>query len=244
MKRLLAAAILALAIPAPELAHAQASPDDASFLAQRCRGRVDREAMRGAAVIAEAAATYRSIVDMALRNRPAGVRIGIAESHALLPRLQPVVDDRTYGAVEARVTDMDNAFAKEDLNGAALAATEAFRGVVTAIDPTVRRMPLDVALLHYTAMKLAVLSSASEIDWPAIQATAKESERSWIGIRRYIRDANLRVLLAEINSGLREAANRNDAAGVRFAASLQTQSIAVLQDFFERLTQAMARARR
>lgn len=244
MKRLLAAAILALAIPMPLPAYAQAPSDDASVLMQRGRGRVDREAMRGATVIAEAAATYRSIIDMALRGRPAGVRIGITEARALLPKLQPAVDDRTYGAIEARTTDMDNAFAKEDLHGAALAATEAFRGVVTAIDPTVRRMPLDVALLHYTAMKLAVLSSSSEFDWPAIQATAKESERSWIGIRRYIRDANLRVLLAEINSGLREAANRNDAAGVRFAANLQIQSIPVLQDFFERLTQAMARARR
>lgn len=242
MKGLLAAAIVALLIPAP--AAAQTPPDDGSLqLAQRSRGRLDREAMRAATTIAEAAATYKTIIATALRGRPDTVRLQLIQARATLPRLRPVLDDKAYAALESHVTGMEEAHAKDNAVGTALAATEAFKVVVTAIDPAMRRMPPEVALLNYAALKLTVLASAVEIDWPAIQATAKESDKSWIATRRYVRDGNLRVLLAEIQSGLRDAVTRNDAAGVKFAASLQIHSIALLQELFGQMARAMGRAR-
>ena len=257
MKRLSAAALtlailvpalLVLAMPAPTRAQTAAlAPDDAAQLAQqqqRGRGRPDREAMRAADTIAEAAATYRHVIEMALRGQIAPVQAGVTEAHRMQPRLRPLLDDKANTALDSAGNAMDTALAKEDLTATGLAAAEAFKTVVTSIDPQMRRMPSDVALLHYTALRLAVLVSATEIDWAAVRATAKDAEKAWIGTRRTLRNGNLRVLLSEIQSGLRDAAARNDAAGVKFAATLQIQSIAVLQDFFTRMAQAMGRARR
>ena len=58
-----------------------------------------------------------------------------------------------------------------------------------------------------------------------------------------VRDTNLRVLLSEIQSGLREAVTRSDAASVKYGARLQIASTAVLRDFFERFARSMARGR-
>jgi len=138
---------------------------------------------------------------------------------------------------------METAEAKGNLNATALAATEAFKVVVTEMDPQMRRLPLEVSLQTYSAFRLVVLASAPQIDWPAVSQAAKDSEKSWIALRRMVRDTNLRVLLSEIQSGLRDAVGRNDAPSVKFAARLQVASTAVLRDFFNRMAQAMARSR-
>jgi hypothetical protein len=243
-KALLAAILIMLSVPTAALA--QTPPDDASQtqqLAQRGRGKPDREAMRATTAIAEAAATYKDVVEMAMRGRTAALRSGQTTVNATLPRLRPVLDDTAFAALQRHVSEMEEAQAKEDLTATALAAAEAFKTVVSAIHPAMRRMPPDVALMDYAAMRLTVLASATEIDWPAIQATAKDSEKSWIALRRFIRDGNLRVLLARVQSGLRDAVTRNDAAGVKFAASLQADSVAVLHDLFGRMARAMGRRR-
>lgn len=239
-RALLAAVLIALLIPAPTLAQ---TPDDTSPQAQRGRGKPDREAMRAAATIAAAAATYRGVVEMALQGQTAALRSGQTAVNATLPRLRPLLNEAAYANLERRVRDMEQATARDDLTATALAATEAFKVVVMAINPAMRRMPADVALLDHAGMRLFVLASATEIDWPAIQATAKDSEKSWIALRRFIRDGNLRVLLARIQGGLRDAVARSDPAGVKFAASLQLDSTAVLNDMFDRMARAMGRTR-
>jgi hypothetical protein len=130
-----------------------------------------------------------------------------------------------------------------NLTATALAAAESFKTIIMAMNPQMRRTPVEVSLHTYAALKLVVLASASTPDWPAMVLTAKDSEKSWIALRRMVRDTNLRVLLSEIQSGLRDSVTRNDAAGVKFAARLQVGSTAVLRDFFERFARSMARGR-
>lgn len=138
---------------------------------------------------------------------------------------------------------MESAEASGNLSATAVAASEAFKVVVAAMDPQLRRLPLEVSLHTASALKLVALTAAPEPDWAAIGQTAKESEKSWIALRRMVRDTNLRVLLSEVQSGLRDAVARKDAASVKFAARLQVGSTAVLRDFFTRMMQAMARGR-
>jgi hypothetical protein len=221
---------------------AQTPPaDDATGQVQRGRGKEARDAARAATLFSEAATTYAEIVNLCLTDRAPAVRAAINSARGEFIRLRPMLKEETAAALEKRFDEMVVAEANGNLIATALAATESFKTIITAMNPQMRRTPVEVSLHTYSAFKLVVLASAPEIDWPAVTQSAKESEKSWIALRRMVRDTNLRVLLSEIQSGLREAVARNDAASVKFAARLQVGSTAVLRDFFERFARTMAR---
>ena len=234
--------ILAVSMVLPVAAQTP-PPDDVTGQVQRGRGKEAREAARAATLFSEAASTYADIVNLCLTDRAPAVRLALSSARGELTRLRPMLKEETAVALEKRLADMETAEASGNLTSTALAASELFKTIVTAMNPQMRRTPIEVSLHTYAAFKLVVLASAAEIDWPAVTQAAKESEKSWIALRRMVRDTNLRVLLSEIQSGLREAVARNDAASVKFAARLQVGSTAVLRDFFERFARSMARGR-
>ncbi len=240
------AAVLALVLAVSNAWPAAAQtppPDEVTAETQRPRGKQAREMARAAALLSQAASTYADIVNLCLTDRAPAVRLNIASARGELTRLRPLLKDETTAALEARIKEMEDADAGGNLTATALAATEAFKIIVTSMRPQMRRTPLEVSMHTYAAFKLVVLASASELDWAAMGQAQKESEKSWIALRRMVRDTNLRVLLSEIQSGLREAVGRSDAASVKFGARLQIASTAVLRDFFGRMARAMARGR-
>jgi hypothetical protein len=200
-----------------------------------------RDAQRVMAAFSGAAGTYTDIVELTLGERMDAVRLRIAAARGDLARLRPMVPDETFGQLENRLADVEAAYDKGDKTATALAALEGFRTILDSGDPRLRRSPVEISLQSYNAFKMMVLTSADKVDWQAVRVVAKDSEKTWISIRRFVRDTNLRVLLSRIQNGLRDAAGRDDAAAVKFAASLQLASVPVLQDFVARLTQAMAR---
>ena len=236
------ALVLAMSIAPPAAAQTR-SPDDTTGQVQRLRGKQVREAARAAARLNEAATTYAEIIELTVTDRPDAVRLRITSARAELARLRPIVSQETFAAFKKHFDEMVIAEANDNLTGAALAAAENFKVIFMAMDGRMRRTPLEVWQHTYAAFKLVLLATAARIDWPAVGQAAKESEKSWIALRRMVRDTNLRVLLSEIQSGLRDAVARNDAAGVKFAARLQIGSIGVLRDLFNRMAQAMARRR-
>lgn len=236
------ALVLAVSVASPAAAQAPPS-EEVSEESRRGRGKQAREMARAARALSDAASTYAEIVNLALTERAGAVRISIASARGELKRLRQDLDDETTAALESRLGEMEVAEADGNLTAAALAATEAFRTIVTTMKPQMRRTPLQVSLHTYSAFRLVVLASAAEIDWAAIGQAQKQSEKSWIALRRMVRDTNLRVLLSEIQAGLRDAVARKDAASVKFGARLQIASTAVLRDFFGRVARAMAQGR-
>lgn len=235
---------LGLSMPTPGLAQDAPRNDSGAEAAKDSNeSRPGREAARAASTLSEIAQTFREIAVLALGDRPEGVRVGVISTRAAVWRLRPLLDSETYAQLESQLAGIEELSANGDKTGTALAANDAFKIAVTAISPAARRMPLEVAMQNYSGLKLTILASAAEVNWEAIKLTAKESEKSWIKLRRAIRDTNMRVLLSEIQSGLSDAAARQDAAGVRFAARMQLASVAVLRDFFERFARAMAKGR-
>jgi hypothetical protein len=243
-KGMAAVVALGLAVSLALPATAQVPPsDDMTGQTQRGRGKEAREAARAAGFFSDAASTYAEIVNLCLTDRAGAVRMNIGSARGELMRLRPHVTAETFAALEKRLDEMETAESDGNLTATALAATESFKLVVTAMNPQMRRVPLEVSIHTYAAFKLVVLVSASEIDWAAVALAAKDSEKSWIALRRMVRDTNLRVLLSEIQSGLRDAVTRNDTGSVRYGARLQIASTAVLRDFFQRMAEAMARRR-
>jgi hypothetical protein len=237
--------ILAVSLVLPAVAQTPPADDAIEQQAQHGREgrRQAREAQRTANLFSEAATTYVEIINLCLTNRGGSVRSVLGSARGELTRLRPMLKEDVQHALETRLTEMDAAEGNGDLTATALAAAESFKTVVTAMNPQMRRTPVEVSLHTYSAFKLITFASASTVDWTAITRTAKDSEKSWIALRRMVRDTNLRVLLSEIQSGLRDSVARNDAAGVKFAGRLQVGSTAVLRDLFERFARSMARGR-
>lgn len=245
--------LLAVCLISQTAAQAQPQPADDAIeqQAQQGQGKETREqrkdartAQRAATLFSDAASTYVEIINLCLTNRGGTVRSVLGSARGELARLRPMLHEDAQNALDGRLAEMEAAESSGNLTATALAATESFKTLVTAMRPETRRTPLQVSLHTYSAFRLVVLASAPEkIDWPVVAQTAKESEKSWIALRRMVRDTNLRVLLSEIQSGLRDAVARNDAAGVKFAARLQIGSTAVLRDFFERFARSMAQRR-
>jgi hypothetical protein len=236
------ALVLAVSIMSPAVAQAP-PPDEVTGETPRIRGKQAREMARAAMLLSEAASTYAEIINLCLTDRASAVRLNLSSARGELTRLRPILKEETATALETRINEMEAADASGNLTATALAATEAFKVIVTSMRPEMRRTPLEVSMHTYAAFKLVVLASATELDWAAVGQAQKESEKSWIALRRMVRDTNLRVLLSEIQSGLREAVGRSDAASVKFGARLQIASTAVLRDFFGRMARAMARGR-
>lgn len=245
------ALVLAASIALPGVA--QTSPDAPTGQTQRDRGRQAREAARAAALLSDAASTYVEIASLGSMGRAGAealqarlrrdVRGNLRSAGRELRRLRPFLNEETAGRLDRRLQEMDTAEADGDLTATALAATESFRTIVTTMTPEMRRIPLEVSLHTYNALKLLILASVGQPDWPAVVQTLKDSERSWIALRRMVSDTELRVLLSEIQSGLREALKRSDAENIKFGARMQIASAAVLRDLFDRMARAMARQR-
>ena len=247
-KTAVAGMILAVSLVLPALAQSQPPPADDAIAQQaqqgrESRGKQAREAQRAATLFSDAATTYVEIINLCLTNRGGSVRAVLRSASGELARLRPMLKEDAQKTLESRLGEMETAESNGDLTTTALAAAESFKTVITAMNPQMRRTPIEVSLHTYSAFKLVVLASAVQVDWPAIALTARDSEKSWIALRRMVRDTNLRVLLSEIQSGLRDAVARNDATGVKFGARLQIASTAVLRDVFERFAQSMARGR-
>jgi hypothetical protein len=238
----LAGLILALSIVLPVAAQTPPA-DETTGQSQRGRGKEARQAERAATQFSEAATTYAEIINLCLTERVNALRLAIDSARGELSRLRPMLKEETAAALEKQLITMETAEATGNLTSTALAANESFKTIITAMDPRMRRTPIEVSLHTYSAFQLIVLASAPQIDWPAVTQSAKDSEKSWIALRRMVRDTNLRVMLSEMQSGLRDAVSRNDAASVKFAARLQVASTAVLRDFFERFARSMARGR-
>lgn len=241
-KGMAAVAGLMLAVSLALPVAAQTPPaDDVTGQIQRGRGKEARQAERAATLFSEAATTYAEIVNLCLTDRAPAVRLALSSARGELTRLQPMLKEEAVAALQNNLASMETSEAAGNLTFIALAASESFKTIVTSMNPQIRRTPIEVSLHTYQAFRLVTLASAAEIDWPAVTQSAKESEKSWITLRRMVRDTHLRVLLSEIQSGLRDAVSRNDAASVKFAARLQVGSTAVLRDFFERFARSMAR---
>lgn len=239
-----AAVILAVSLIEPVSAQSPPPADDAiAQQAQQGRGQQARDAQRSAMQFSDAATTYVEVINLCLTNRNGAVRSALGSARGEFARLRPMLNEDAQKSLEARLGEMESAESSGNLTATALAAAESFKTIVTAMPPQMRHIPIEVSLHTYSAFKLVVLATAPQADWVAISQTAKDSEKSWIALRRIVRDTNLRVLLSEIQSGLRDAVARNDAAGVKFAARLQVGSTAVLRDFFERFARSMARGR-
>jgi len=89
---------------------------------------------------------------------------------------------------------MEQASAKNDVLGAALAAVEAYRNLEGAADVARSEVPREVPMMDYAAFKLSLLTMTPAVDWDVIAATTREADGNWAALAKRVHDTGLRNL--------------------------------------------------
>jgi hypothetical protein len=202
------------------------------LLAQKAPASAINDANRNTK-LASAASITEDLIDFALSGKAGGVAEKVAVMRKTLPTLRPLLSDGDVATLERQVTEMEQASAKSDILGTALAAVEAYRTVESAMGARRGPAPLEVAMMDYSGFKLSILAAAQAADWATITATAKEAELFWAALAKTIPDTSIRNLVGAIQAGLKGAVERKDIDGVKFAARMQLEVVDVLEQYFK-----------
>lgn len=184
--------------------------------------------------LADAASITEDLIDFALDGKADNVAEKVAAMRKTLPTLRPLLSDSDVATLGRQVTEMEQASAKSDILGTALAAVEAYRTIESATDAGRSPVPMEVAMMDYSGFKLSILAAAQAADWPTITATATEADQFWAALEKKIQDTNIRNLVGAIQVGLKDAVERKDINGVKFAAKMQLEVVDVLEPYLKR----------
>jgi hypothetical protein len=233
LKHAAAAAAITATMVLPCLAQTPGSSTRLRLAQTTATGSV-KDANRNAK-LADAASIAEDLIDLALDGKADKVAEKVSAMRKALATLRPLIADDGFATVEGQVTEMEQASAKNDAVGAALAAVEAYRIIEKATDAARGPVPLEVAMIDYAGFKLSLLVARPEPDWTAVAVTAREADGNWAALAKKIQDASLRDLGSAIQDGLRGAVERKDINGVKFAAKMQLGVVDVLEGYFKRI---------
>jgi hypothetical protein len=226
-------AFIAAMVLSPALAQSPSVESTKSFvLAQRSSATPIKDAKRNS-TLAAAASITEDLIDFALAGKPDAVVEKVGAMRKTFPTLRPMLSESDAATLERRVIEMEQASAKGDITGTALAAVEAYRTIESAMDVARTPVPIEVAMMDYSGFKLSILAGAQTTDWPAIAATTMEADSFLIALAKKIQDTSIRNLVSAIQSGLKVAVERKEINGVKFAAKMQLEVVDVLEQYFK-----------
>lgn len=192
--------------------------------------------------LGDAASIAEDLIDNVLSGKADKVAEKVAAMRKTMTTLRPLVGDSDFATIGRQVTDMEQASAKNDVVGTALAAVEVYRTVENATDAARGPVPLEVAMMDYAGFKLSLLTAVPSIDWANIATTAKEADTNWTVLGKKIPDTGLRNLVSTIQDGLTGAVERRDINGVKFASKMQLEVVDVLEEYFKRIDKSGKRS--
>lgn len=202
-------------------------PADAQIRGERIANQI---ATPAAAIFEETLSLYEGIVDLRLRGRDEAIGPQVGYLVHALKQLRSYLDQQTYAVLDKHRTEMERDSEAGKMTSVATAAAESFKRLATFTKPQIRPLPLEVAIYRYQAYRLALLATEDEVSWHEISLSAAASDAALKPLLRLVRDENVRFMLSETQSGLRDAVETSSAARVTFAARIQIASSFVLAD--------------
>jgi hypothetical protein len=233
LKLTMTAAVVSALILLPARAQARQLDSTTTLqLAQKTPSEPAREGIRNQK-LADAASINEDLIGFALEGKADKVAEQVAAMRKAHATLRPLLDHTAFETLTGQIIDMEQASSKKDALGTALVAVETYRIIENAMDAAHRPSPIEVAMIDYSGFKLSILAAVQAADWPTISATAKDSDGSWSALGKRVQDASIRNLVGAIQVGLRDAVERKDINGVRFAAKMQLEVVDVLEQYFK-----------
>lgn len=175
------------------------------------------------------ASEFENIARFAIKGEPDHVASSLRTIVAAVDKLKVVVLGQTYRNLTDRLSDMSEAQKNGDFEGVALAATEGYRTVRLAQDPTALPVPIEVYLLNYTGLKAMALARTETPDWQRLSAIGDETSNYWVEISPKLKQKALRNLMDTMIVGFKLGVAQENVPELRFVVELQFDAIDLLK---------------
>jgi hypothetical protein len=139
------------------------------------------------AAIDKAISANEDFVEVALRIDDLPVPPALASIKTTYAAVKADLSKTSQADAEAKVAEVEQYIAANNLPLAAVAAIETYKVLITGFT-TRLPTPYDVALLDYTGFKILSHTAAPSPDWPALTATVAESTTAWEKTKANLKD--------------------------------------------------------
>jgi hypothetical protein len=185
------------------------------------------------AALAAAASPCEDFVEAMLANDATGTRTALLKIEAALGALKGTIDDQALTSLDQVLTSANTSSGAGDTYDAAIAILNLYRRLQDLMDAAALVVPVQVGVLDHAGFKLSVLMTSAAPNWTEAIATAAEGGRVLGEVSSQINERNLATLAQSIVQSAQHAAERQDAAGLRLAASQILAVVDLLERDFE-----------
>ena len=182
--------------------------------------------------IGDIASLTEDIADFAMTGNRGAVEDALAKYRDGLGEIRGLVDDATATATAKSLATIEAALAANNMSGVAVAASDSFKTLESALDKTALTVPLEISMLDYVGFRLKAMAGAVTPDWAGIGAVVKEADGYWSVVEPMIKDKGLRDLMTSIHDGLAGAVAAKDPGRLSFAAQMELDAVDLLEHYF------------
>src|SRR2546423_2046367 len=137
-----------------------------------------------------AAEPFEGLTEQSFSAKPKDLQRMIRNAQNAATRVTTVLSDAENTALESELQKINDAKAKNDRSGVALAAVEGYRVLVSATHGT--KVPAEVSLLDYSGFRYDADLKANPVRWTDMQDAAGFAAKQWQAISGRVTDPGLK----------------------------------------------------
>jgi hypothetical protein len=196
--------------------------------AVRYRPPVEGETAR---LVHAAASACEDFAELDATADPAARTQALARVEAAVKQVATVLPSGAAG-LESPLGLVRHAAGAGNGRGAALAAVELYRQLVSLPEAATPGLPPQVALLDYAGFRLSLLAAEPRPDWTAVRRTVEEAGSWWDTLARRVHASGLRDLLGSVHQGMADALGARDLRALRLTARVELDAVDLLEGYF------------
>ena len=226
-RRLFAAAACALLIPAGCNRPASEAAAGDVPASQPSAARAESP---GNAILRNSAEPFEALTEQAFTASWPEVDGLIADARSAGARARGILPDAAASTLDARLAAIAAARQAQDRPSLALAAVETYRHLVQSQAAATAQVPIPVSLLDYAGFRYDALVQAPNVDWAAMEQSARFAGAQWRAIEPRITSPALRGVIPQSIDAMSVAVRQRDVAFARSAAATELALVDLLEE--------------
>ena len=185
-------------------------------------------------ILKDASSPYEDLVEFALTKNTAEIDKTLSKIQADKLKVMTLLEGPKKAQFNTFVENISNTRNKDNFDGVALNATEAYKTIISGLDDEGLVVPKQVSYLDYVGFKLLAQLNAANTDWNATQQTVTAAVEYWDIIKVDVKkDKALNNLMLVTIEGLQKAQKLKNIDMLLFAAQVDLEAVDLLEGFYE-----------
>jgi hypothetical protein len=184
----------------------------------------------GNAILRNSAEPFEALTEQAFTASWPEVDGLIAGARSAGARARGILPGAAAATLDARLAAIAAARQAQDRPGVALAAVETYRHLVQSQAAATAQVPVPISLLDYAGFRYDALAQAPNVDWPAMEQSARFAGAQWRAIEPRIASPALRGVIPQSIDAMSVAVTQRDVAFARSAAATELALVDLLEE--------------